>query len=395
MRIGIDIRTLMDVRYSGVAEYVLHLLHAIFKLEQENQQDQQQAEQTESNQYYLFYNSAKNLSQTMPKFDYPNVQMIGRRYPNKLLNYALLKLLNWPKTNQLFQQELDFFLMPHLNFVALESKTKNILTIHDLSFLRYPKFFSWRQNVWHSIINVKKLVRKFDTIVAISENTKQDLIELCNVPEEKIKVILSAIDDEYQVIEKTDARLMEVKNKLNLPDRFILHLGTVEPRKNIEGLIVGYNDFRENHPDADDVKLVIAGGRGWKSEKIYQAIKNSKYQADIILTGYIEDQDKVALYNLAEVLAYPSFYEGFGFPPLEAMACGTPVICSFSSSLPEVVKDSAILIDPYNPTQISQALEQVLLDKELQRVLILQGAERAKEFSWKKVAEDYLRMFKI
>jgi glycosyltransferase involved in cell wall biosynthesis len=410
MRIGIDIRTLMDTHYSGVAEYVLHLLHAIFKLEQENQrqenqQQQDDQKQVEFNQYYLFYNSAHDLSATMPKFDYPNVQVIGRRYPNKLLNYGLLKMLRRPKVNKLFNQDLDVFWMPHLNFIATEKnnnkskstankQTKNILTVHDLSFLRYPKFFSWRKNIWHKLINPKQLVKQFDIIVAISENTKRDLIELCNVPEEKILVILSAIDEQYKVLAENDLKLKRVQQKFNLPDRFVLYLGTIEPRKNIESLIIAYEDFRHQHQNYTNIKLVVAGGRGWKSKPIYKKIAQSKYKDDIILTGYVDNQDKVALYNLAEVLVYPSFYEGFGFQPLEAMACGAPVICSFSSSLPEVVGNAAILIDPYNSTQITQALEQVLLDTELKNSLIAKGKEQAAKFGWNEVAGEYLELFK-
>lgn len=381
MRIGIDIRTLMDTQYSGVAEYVLNLLHALFKINQHHQ-------------YYLFYNSVRNRSATIPKFEYPNVQLVERRYPNKILNYGLFKFLNWPKVDQLLNQKVDLFLMPHLNFIALSRQGKNILTVHDLSFLRYPKFFYWRKNFWHAMINVRGLVKKFNSIVAISENTKQDLINLCHVPAEKISVIPSAIDSKYQRLAMDSQELARVKSKLNLPDKFILHLGTIEPRKNIEGLVAAYDHFRDQNSDQADVKLVIAGGQGWKCEQIYKAIQDSKYTNDIILTGYVENQDKVALYNLAEVFAFPSFYEGFGFPPLEAMACGTPVICSFASSLPEVVGSAAILVDPYNSTQISQALNMLISDKNLQNSLISKGIARAGQYSWQRTAREYLNLFK-
>ena len=381
MRIGIDIRTLMDKQYSGVAEYVLNLLHALFKLDQVNQ-------------YFLFYNSAHDLSQVMPSFNYPNVQIVKRRYPNKVLNYILLKFFHWPRTSRLFGQQLDYFLMPHLNFIATEKNIKNILTVHDLSFLRYPYFFSWQKNFWHYLINVKKLIKKFNQIVVISENTKQDLIELCEFPAEKIKVIYSAIDKKYLPVAKTDEQILRIKQKLNLPNKFILSLGTIEPRKNLAGLIAGYEKFREHNPEAIEIKLVIAGGQGWKNKNIYQLIKSSKYSQDIILTGYVSNQEKVALYNLAEVLVYPSFYEGFGFPPLEAMACNLPVICSFAASLPEVVGQGAILIDPYNARQISQALKMIIFDQELRNNLTAKAKIELEKFNWEKVAREYLQLLK-
>jgi glycosyltransferase involved in cell wall biosynthesis len=379
MTIGIDIRVLMDAQYSGVAEYTYHLLRALL-------------EEDKVNDYVLFYNNAKDVSARLPKFNQPNISFVGRRFPNKLLNYGLFKILNWPKVDRLMKRQLDVFWMPHFNFVAWPS-AKNFLTVHDLSFLRYQEFFSARKNFWHSQFKAAKLIKEADNIIAISRSTKRDIIDLTGVSPDKVTVIYSGVSADYQPLAEDDSRLLEVKNKYQLPDKFILFVGTIEPRKNLIGLIEAYNHLRQNYPELAEVKLALAGGNGWKFKEVYRAVKASPFKNDIKFLGYVEASDKCPLYNLAEVFAFPSFYEGFGFPPLEAMACGTPVVASFASSIPEVVGEAGILIDPYDPAQISEAIAQVLSDKNLAQTLSGLGLQRAKEFSWKKTAKQYLEGF--
>jgi glycosyltransferase involved in cell wall biosynthesis len=380
MIIGIDIRTLMDAQYSGVSEYTYNLVKTLLKLDS-------------SNEYRLFYNSLSDLSGRMPKFNQPNVKIIKTRYPNKILNYLLFKCFNYPRVKDLFG-EIDVLFMPHINFIGINGGHKSILTIHDLSFLRYPEFFSKRKNFWHRMVKVKNLVKKFDKIAAVSENTKNDIIELLGVKPEKIAVICLGIENLYKVMDKNDAGLKRVKEKYSLPEKFILFLGTVEPRKNIEGLIEAYNILREENINLSEFKLIIAGGRGWKSENIYREWQRSKYGEDIKFLGYIPKEEKVYLYNLASLFVYPSFYEGFGFPPLEAMASGLPVITSNASSLPEIVGNAGLMIDPYNSASLAQAMRLVLNDKSLRHGLIRRGQERVKEFNWEKTAEEYLRILK-
>ncbi|MBU0647470.1 MAG: glycosyltransferase family 1 protein [Patescibacteria group bacterium] len=398
MLIGIDIRTLMDARYSGVSEYTLNLIKEILKLDNHNE-------------YRFFYNSFGNCP-NVPEFNAKNVKLIKYNYPNKLLNYLLFKFFNYPKIDK--ELRVDVFFMPHINFIGLSFGSKSLITVHDLSFLRNPKFFSLRKNFWHNMINVSKLLKKFKQIIAISENTKRDIIELCGISPDKIKVIYSGVGEEYKqitnlnLIELKDTecsighsvskaieakRLNEVKQKYNLPDNFILYLGTIEPRKNIEGIIKAYNQLRIDNSELEDVKLIIVGGKGWKSKNIYKEWDLSEYKDDIKFLDYISSENKVYLYNLASVFLYPSFYEGFGFPPLEAMACGTPVIASYSSSLPEVIGDAGLLVDPYNITEIANALKQILLNKDLSDKLIKKGLEQAKQFSWIKTAREYLEVF--
>lgn len=379
MRIGIDIRTLMEKNYSGVSEYTFNLVKEILKADRENE-------------YKLFYNSGRDVSDRIPKFDYANVEIIGCRYPNKIFNYLMQKIGGYPKVDKLLA--VDIFWLPNLNFISLSSRTKKVLTIHDLSFLSYPHFFSLRGNLWHYIMGVRKLIKKFDKIIAVSKNTKNDIIDLVKVSGEKIEVIYSGVDREFKVLDKNDGQLDVVKEKYHLSDRFILFLGTLEPRKNIVGLIKAYNTFKKHNSWSGDIDLIIAGGRGWKADNIFKEWEKSDYKSQIRFLSYIPRQDKVYLYNLASVFVYPSFYEGFGFPPLEAMACGLPVITSFAASLPEVGAETSWLVDPYKIGDIAEAIAEIFSDEKIRDHLARAGAKRASGFSWEEAAKRYLRIFK-
>lgn len=381
MKIGIDVRVLMDERYSGVSEFAYNLIKEILKLDKKNE-------------YRLFYNSFKDLrgfEQAMADLrgqEKERVSLIKYKYPNKLLNYFLFNTLSWPKIDS--RLEADIFWMPHINFIALSGRAKSILTIHDLSFMRYGEFFSARKNFWHKMINAKKLVKKFDKIIAVSENTKSDIIELCGVRPEKIEVIYPGLGEEFKEV---ISNKLEVRSKYSLPEKFILFLGTIEPRKNIEGLISAFNELKKDER-FKEYKLVLAGGKGWKSENIYLAWKSSPYKDDINFLGYIPKEEKPFLYSLASLFVYPSFYEGFGFPPLEAMASGVPVIISFASSLPEVIGGAGLMVDPYNITDIKIAMEKVLMDEKFRNSLVEKGFEQVKKFTWQKTAEKYLQIFR-
>ncbi len=378
MKIGVDIRPLMDKKYSGVSSYTLNLVNNIISLDKKNH-------------YKLFYNSFSDISNRIPDFKGQNVEIIKKRFPNKVLNYLFFKVFKRPQLDQLLG--VDFFLMPHINFIALNSSSKLILVIHDLSFLHYPEFFNWRKNFWHRFIGIKKLIKRADLIVAISENTKNDLINLANVSENKIKVIYSGLDEKYyNFVYPEENKKKIIKTKYNLPEKFILFLGNIEPRKNILGIIQSYNFFRKKNPELKDYKLVLAGGLGWKNKRILQEYQKSEFKDDIMFLGYVDEKDKPFIYNLSSVFVFPSFYEGFGFPPLEAQATGTPVISSFSSSLPEILGNSAILVDPYNIKDLTKSIIDVLKNLELKEKLIVSGKENVKRFQWQKTAKKYLEL---
>jgi len=364
----------MNKNYSGVSYYTFNLLKAIFALDKENQ-------------YLLFYNSSKKVD--LPEFNQPNVKYVGFHWPNKIFNLAL-NFFNEPKIDKLIGG-VDIFFAPNLHFVAWSENCKKVIAVHDLSFLRFPEFFNFKMRLWHKLILWKNILGQADMITADSENTKNDLIELLKIPEGKIKVVYLGVSEEFRVLAKDDIRLENARKKHNLPEKFILYLGTLEPRKNIESIVEAYNLFSPPYEGGDQrggYDLVIAGGVGWKAKNIFKlAKKNSR----IKFIGYVDDRP--ALYNLASLFVYPSYYEGFGLPLLEAMACGCPVIAGANSSQGEVVGDAGLLVDPYNINEIKKAMEILLANNELRDDFMKSGLERAKEFTWQKTAEKVLESF--
>ncbi len=378
MKIGVDIRVLMDEYYSGVSLYAANLLTAIY------------AQDTE-NEYKLFYNSWNDLDERLSQWRREKAVIIGSHIPNKIFNYFCQKFFRLPKIDEKIGG-VDVFWSPHFNFTSLSDQTKKVVTVHDLSFLRYPEFFSARKNFWHRALGIKRTLLEADKIIAVSENTKNDIVELVGITPDKIKVIYSGNN---AVKGEVDPFLVkEFLERHKLSGRLILYLGTIEPRKNISGLISAYNNLRSKNESLADVKLVLAGASGWKNKKIYREWKQSPFKDDIIFLGYISQKDKDILYSASIVFVYPSFYEGFGFPPLEAMTYGLPVICSNVSSLPEVVGDAALTINPHLSAEISDALELILTNDALRQSYISKGYARAGRFTWDKAAAEYLTVFK-
>jgi glycosyltransferase involved in cell wall biosynthesis len=320
-------------------------------------------------------------------------------------------------------RKIDVYFNPHFFNAPVSGKCRKIITFHDLSFVRYPEFFSWRKRLWQRfLIGAKKEAKTADRIIAVSESTKEDLVNLFKIKEEKIKVIYSGVGEQFKPISVIQERsgdfchCEEVRRLADdeaissdnqrdcfvarsagwrrrasrndrLPKRFILYFGTIEPRKNIIGLIRAFELLKDK-----EIKLVIAGAKGWLCQDIFKAAGQSKRNQDIFFTGFVQEEDKPLLYNLAELFVYPSFFEGFGFPPLEAMACGVPTIVSNTSSLPEVVGSAAIMVNPYDISEIAWAMEIALSGKELREKMKQEGIEQAKKFSWDKTSQETLQL---
>jgi len=379
MKIGVDIRCLQEGRKTGVEEYTLNLLNNVFELDKKNK-------------YVLFLNSFRKSGIGLEwARKYPDVKIKSFHYPNKLLNLCLW-YLNWPKLDKLIGG-VDVFFMPNLNFCFLSRKAKLVLTVHDLSSEFFPENFSWKRKLWHFLINPKKLCQRAKKIITVSDSTKNDVANFYKISPEKIETIRSSVSDEFGVISRNETKMIEVKKKHNLPYYFILYFGTMEPRKNIVGIIRAYNQFRSlKNQELDKYKLVIAGAKGWKENGILKEIKKSPFKNDIFNIGFIDPGEKPHLYNLASLFVYPSFFEGFGFPPLEAMKCGVPVISSNNSSLPEIIGNAGILIDPERPDEIWKAMREILLNKDFKNKLKEKGLKKAGSFDWKTSAKKFLEV---
>ncbi len=377
MKIGIDIRSLAGGKQSGVEEYVRGLLREVFSAGQEHE-------------FILFFNAWGRVEPDLSFAEnFPNVTIRRFRVPNKLLNFALW-YFRYPKLDQLLGG-VDVFFLPNLNFAAFSKKVKVVVTVHDLSFEWFPETFSWKQRVWHYMVNLRGLLRRADKVIAVSHSTMIDVTKRYQVPPEKVVAIPSGVNEMFHPLDRNDVRLIEVQKKYKLPYRFILSLGTLEPRKNLVSLVRAYEVFHQTAVgEMGKYELVIAGSPGWKCEELLETIRRSPVRHHIHLLGFVDESDKSALYTLSSVFVYPSFYEGFGFPPLEALTCGIPVIASHSASLPEVVGNAGILIDPYRPDEILQALRQVLSDRDLRAALSERALLQKQLFSWKKSAEAFL-----
>jgi len=263
-----------------------------------------------------------------------------------------------------------------------------IVTVHDLIGMIFPKnlglFSRFYWSKWLPFV-----VKRADVILASSENTKKDIQRLLGVNPENIKVVYLGVGKHF--IPKKEKEISQVKNKYGISNDYVLHVGAVEPRKNIERLIVAFKKAKAKV--GKDIKLVIAGKKEWAYEKVLSTIKKEALQNDVIFSGYIEDADLPAIYSGASVLAFPSLYEGFGLPLVEAMACGTPIVASNISSVPEIAKEAAILVDPYNEEDLSEALVSVLSDQKLKDSLTQKGHKRVSEFSWDKTAQEVLKEY--
>jgi glycosyltransferase involved in cell wall biosynthesis len=228
--------------------------------------------------------------------------------------------------------------------------------------------------------------RRSRRVIALSQSTKNDLGRLFGIPEEKIEVVPCGVDPRFQPLRGN--LISQFRQRRGLPERMILFVGTIEQRKNVSLLLEAYAQIKKDIPHA----LVLAGARGWGADGVMARAERLGL-ADVIFAGYVEQEELPLWYNAADLLAYPSLYEGFGLPPLEAMASGTPVVTSNTSSLPEVVGDAGILVDPRNGDEIASAILKVLHDKGLQEEMRKRGLERAKRFTWQGAAEKTVRVY--
>ncbi len=279
-----------------------------------------------------------------------------------------------------------------VNVVPLAAPCPTVLTIHDLGFLRFPERYRKAKRLYLTTAT-KLSARRAAHIITDAEAIRQEVIELLGVPPHKVTAVPLAADDRFGPIHDA-ARLADFKREKELPEKFIFYVGTLEPRKNIPLLLRGFARLRQQRPDATaGVELVLGGAKGWLYDDIFRLIKELDLTAITRFPGYISDAELPLWYNVAQAMVYPSMYEGFGFPPLEALACGTPVITSNTSSLPEVVGEAGLQVGPDDVEGMANALARVLTEPGLRQELYQKGITQAAKFSYRETARRTLEVY--
>lgn len=363
MRIGIDARPMDTENKTGIGVYVDNLVESLAKIDDENE-------------YILYFSSVRRGRSDMPGPSNKNFTKRVIRLPyisdSDLVSSLWMDLF---LPYQLKRDKVDVF---HSTYAYTPKKNgfRSLTTIHDLNFMACKELTNSR-HARHCQSIYSKAMNRSDILIAVSENTARDIRNLFPDVSRKSKVVYSGRDERFKTVDDIN-RKEKVRQKYKLPERFILVLGSDKKRKNISGLIRAYNIFLNKYKL--DYKLVITG-------------KASGAKNNTIFLGYVPLEDLVILYNLAGLFIYPSLYEGFGFPVLEAMACGVPVLASNVSSIPEIIKDRNLLFNPYNDNEIANSIYNILSNSHLRKACAQDGIERVKAFDWQKTAREMLSAY--
>jgi glycosyltransferase involved in cell wall biosynthesis len=302
-----------------------------------------------------------------------------RTIPEAARPYSVSEQLRIPL--DIRREGIDLFHAPHY-VLPLLTPCKSVVTIHDCIHLRFPQYLPNRLAYAYARSSLWIATHRSNRVLTVSEASKRDILRYFRVPEGKIDVIYNAIDERYGETPSPD-EVERVRDRYQLNAPYVLYAGNIKPHKNLERLIEAFHTLRQDG-DLAHVKLLIIGDEVSKYATLRRAVHKYKLHKHVRFFGFVPDKTLAVLYRLARVFVFPSLYEGFGLPPLEAMASGTPVITSNVSSLPEVVGDAALLIDPLNPAAIADAMRRVLMDSDLRETLREKGLKRVREFSWER-----------
>jgi glycosyltransferase involved in cell wall biosynthesis len=342
--------------------------------------------QDTSNQYTLLTSGRSTKERPFP--DAENARGRSLLIPDRYLNVLWYRWqVPFPPT--FFSGPADIYHSPNFVLPPLGKKVRKVVTIHDLAFLEHPEYAIPSLATYLRKV-VPEAVNAADIVATISHEVSRTLIEHFQTPREKLVVIPPGVGKSFQRI--TDPIILDAtRHKFALKNPLVLAVGTLEPRKNHLGLIKAF--YQAQKKKNGPAMLAIAGGKGWLYEETMRVVDELKLHKKVRFLGRVSDLELITLYSMADLFAFPSFFEGFGIPPLEAMACGTPVITSNLSSLPEFASDAALLVNPHNIDGIAQAITRLLEDKQLYRELQEKGYQRAREYTWEKAAQKMLHVY--
>jgi glycosyltransferase involved in cell wall biosynthesis len=365
VRVAIDARKLHDF---GIGTYIRNLLRHLARIDHDNE--------------YVLLCQEPDLGVSAPLG--ANFRTVLETSPN----YSLREQLHVPWA--LRRERPDVFHAPHYVLpVAVHCRT--VVTIHDCIHLMFPQYLPNRVAHAYAKASMWNAAKRSDRILTVSEASKRDLLRFVHVPPEKVVVVYNAIDERFWHV-PSDDEVARVRERYQLNHDFVLYVGNIKPHKNLVRLIEAF-DLLRTRVGRDELKLLIIGDEISKLPALRRAVHSHKLHKHVRFLGYLPDETLAVLYRLANVFVFPSLYEGFGLPPLEAMASGTPVVTSNVSSLPEVAGDAAVLVDPYNVESIVRGIQDVLTDAGLAQQLRLKGLVRAREFSWERSVARTLEVY--
>ena len=319
--------------------------------------------------------------------EYPGTHRLIPNYPPIAFNTILWSYAVSLQRKKL--QNLDIVHNPSQYPLPFQCHKRYLMTILDITAITFPKYHTLYRTLY-SKAYLKKNIIQASHIISISEKTKSDLISYFSTPSEKISVIYLAASDNFHPAR--DYEIINIRKKYNLFNPYILFVGTIEPRKNIPGLLIAFKELITKYPEYE---LIIVGRKGWKYKEVYQIIRQLVLEKHIKFLEYVSHEDLPAIYSGSQLFVLPSWYEGFGLPPLEAMQCGVPVIVSDRGSLPEIVGPEGCTVSPDNPHELMEAMERFLKDDADRKSQIKYNIDRTKQFNWKRCALETVEIYNM
>ena len=363
MLIGIDASRAARRERTGTENYSLHLIRHLLALESDHR-------------YRLYFNRPP-VTELFPRTAALELRVMP--FPRLWTHLRL----SW----EMARQPPDVLFVP-AHVLPLVHPRSSVVTVHDLGYLYYPGGHRFLDGLYLDL-STRYNARAASRVIAISQATKDDLVQQCGIEPDKITVVYFGYDETMQPVED-EATMEKVKARYGIRGDYVLHVGTLQPRKNLGRLLEAYAMVRKQAKRGETPCLVMAGRKGWLYDQIFQQVERLGLESEVILPGYVPQDDLPALLSGARLFVFPSLYEGFGLPVLEAMACGTPVLCSNASSLPEVAGDAALLVDPVDVKSMAEAMNRLLQDEGLRTQLVERGYRQGRQFSWDRCARETL-----